>query len=72
MKFEYGGHEGIEPHLRLNSAYRGDILKNYGHPYAGAIGDAFVLQDDIARQNRAHIVDAYLEQETIQHMQWPA
>ena len=42
------------------------------HPYAGAINDAFLLQDDNARPHRALIVDAYLEQKTIHRMQWPA
>ncbi|GFV64571.1 hypothetical protein TNCV_4965521 [Trichonephila clavipes] len=34
--------------------------------------DAFVLQEDNSRPQRAHIVDAYLEQEIMQRMQWPA
>ncbi|GFW95057.1 hypothetical protein TNCV_1496961 [Trichonephila clavipes] len=34
----------------------------------GAVGDGFVPKDDIARQHR----DAYLEQETIHRIQWPA
>ena len=41
-------------------------------PYAGAIGDAFLLQDDNARPHRAHIVDDYLQQETIMFIKWPA
>ncbi|GFS71420.1 DDE_3 domain-containing protein [Trichonephila clavipes] len=46
-----------------------DILDAYVRPYARAIGDAFVLQEDNMRLHRARIVDAYLEQETIQRMQ---
>ena len=52
--------------------YRDDILDAYVRPFAGAVGDAFVLQDDNVRPHRARIVDVYLEHETIQCMQWPA
>ncbi|GFU07161.1 DDE_3 domain-containing protein [Trichonephila clavipes] len=38
--------------------YRDDILDAYRLPYVGAIGDAFVLQDDNARLHRSRIVDA--------------
>lgn len=63
----------VFPRGNVNAhTYRDDILDAYVHPYAGAIGDAFVLQDDNARPHRARIVDVYLEQETIQRMQWPA
>ncbi|GFX21344.1 transposable element Tc1 transposase [Trichonephila clavipes] len=49
--------------------YRNDILNAFVRPCALPIGDAFELQDDNARSNRARIVDTYLEQETIQRMQ---
>ncbi|GBM43139.1 Transposable element Tcb1 transposase [Araneus ventricosus] len=52
--------------------YRDNILDAYVHPYAGEIGDDFLLQDDNARPHRARIVDDYLKQETIQRMEWPA
>ena len=52
--------------------YRDDILDAYVRPYAGAIGDAFLLQDDNARPHRARIVDDYLQQETIILMKCPA
>ena len=52
--------------------YRDDILDAYVRPYAGAIGDAFLLQDDNARPHRARIVDVYLQRETIMRMEWPA
>ncbi|GFU63659.1 transposable element Tcb2 transposase [Trichonephila clavipes] len=48
--------------------YRDDILNAYVCPHAGTIGGAFVQQDHNARPHRAHIVDAYLKQETIQRM----
>ncbi|GFX10368.1 hypothetical protein TNCV_1867631 [Trichonephila clavipes] len=35
-------------------------------------GNDLVLQDDNARPHMARIVGAYLEQETIKSMQWPA
>ena len=52
--------------------YRDDILDAYVHPHAGAIGDVFLLQDDNARPHGAHIVDDYLQQETIMRMERPA
>ncbi|GFU28917.1 suppressor of tumorigenicity 14 [Trichonephila clavipes] len=49
------------------------FLDVYVRHYAGAIGDAFVLQDNNAiLPYRARILDAYFEQEAIQCMQWPA
>ncbi|GBL96397.1 hypothetical protein AVEN_43715-1 [Araneus ventricosus] len=77
----YLSHEGIEPHsdstqilpcCSHRKAYRDDILDAYVCPYAGAIGDDFLLQDDNAKLHRARIVDDYLQQETIQRMEWPA
>ncbi|GFX31924.1 ANK_REP_REGION domain-containing protein [Trichonephila clavipes] len=47
-----------------------DILDVYVHPYSGAIGDAFVLQDDNVRPHRDRFMDFYLEQQTIQCLQW--
>lgn len=40
--------------------------------YAGAIGDGFILMDDNARPHRTRIVNEYLQQETIERMDWPA
>ncbi|GFX90416.1 uncharacterized protein TNCV_5068031 [Trichonephila clavipes] len=51
--------------------YRDDILDAYVHPYAGALGDTF-MQEDNARPHRARVMDAYVERETIQLMQWSA
>ncbi|GBN24624.1 Transposable element Tcb1 transposase [Araneus ventricosus] len=52
----------VFPHGTVNAqAYRDDILHAYVHPYAGAIGDDFLLQDDNARSHRARIVDDYLQ-----------
>lgn len=41
-------------------------------PYTGAIGDNFILMDDNATPHRARIVNDYLQQKTIQGMDWPA
>ncbi|GFV94846.1 DDE_3 domain-containing protein [Trichonephila clavipes] len=52
--------------------YRAEILYVYVAPYAGAIDDAFILQDDNVRSQTTRIVDACLEQESVQSVQWPA
>ncbi|GBN88741.1 hypothetical protein AVEN_29495-1 [Araneus ventricosus] len=63
----------VFPRGTMNTqAYRDDILDAHVRPYARAIGDDFLLQDDNAKPHRARIVDDYLQQETIQHMEWPA
>ena len=41
-------------------------------PYAGAIGQDFILQDDNARPHRAGIVRNFLDGEGIERMEWPA
>ncbi|GFY16019.1 transposable element Tcb2 transposase [Trichonephila clavipes] len=51
--------------------YADEILRPYVIPYAVAIGDSFVFQDDNARPHRARLVNM-LEAETIQRMEWPA
>ncbi|GFU32539.1 transposable element Tcb2 transposase [Trichonephila clavipes] len=48
--------------------YADEILR----PYAGAIGDSFVFQDDNARPHRVRLVENMLEAETIQRMEWSA
>ncbi|GFT06453.1 transposable element Tcb2 transposase [Trichonephila clavipes] len=52
--------------------YEDEILRPYVIPYAVAIGDSFVFQDDNARPHRARLVENMLEAETIQRMEWPA
>ena len=52
--------------------YVNEILDVYVRPYAGAIGENFILMDDNARAHRARITDQYLEQATIVRMEWPA
>ncbi|GFV29044.1 transposable element Tcb2 transposase [Trichonephila clavipes] len=51
--------------------YADEILRPHVIPYAGAIGDSFVFQDDNARPHRAGLVENMLEAETIQRMEWP-
>ncbi|GFX13957.1 retrovirus-related Pol polyprotein from transposon 297 [Trichonephila clavipes] len=52
--------------------YADEILRPHVIPYAGAIGDSFVFQDDNSRPHRDHLVENMLEAETIQRMEWPA
>ena len=52
--------------------YINEILDVYVSPYAGAVGENFILMDDNARAHRARITDQYLEQATIVRMEWPA
>ena len=52
--------------------YVNEILDVYVRPYAGAVGENFILMDDNARAHRARITDQYLEQATIVRMKWPA
>ncbi|GFW04259.1 transposable element Tcb2 transposase [Trichonephila clavipes] len=52
--------------------YADEILRPHVIPYAGAIGDSFVFQDNNARPHRARLVENMLEAETIQRMEWPA
>ena len=49
--------------------YVNEILDVYVHPYAGAVGENFILMDDNARAHRARITDQYLEQATIVRME---
>ena len=51
--------------------YRDDIHDAFVCLLAGAIDDAFLLQDDNARPYSARIVDDYLQQETNMLMEWP-
>ncbi|GBN62770.1 hypothetical protein AVEN_104874-1 [Araneus ventricosus] len=51
--------------------YRGDILDPIVRPYAGAVGDSFILQDDNARPYRARLVENYLREESIVYIGWP-
>ena len=52
--------------------YRDEILAPIVRLYAGANDDDFILMDDNATPHRARIVNEYLQQETIERMDWPA
>lgn len=52
--------------------YADEILRPHVIPYAAAIGDSFVFQQDNARPHTARLVENMLEAETIQRMEWPA
>ena len=52
--------------------YRDEILTPIVSLYVGAIGDDFILMDGNARPHRARIVNEYLQQESIERMDWPA
>ncbi|GFU58678.1 transposable element Tcb2 transposase [Trichonephila clavipes] len=68
---------GTDLHIIRNGTLTGrrfadEILRPQVIPYAGAIGDSFVFQDDNARLHKARLVENMLEAETIQRMEWPA
>jgi hypothetical protein len=52
--------------------YRDEILHPIVRPYAGAVGDGFILMDDNGGPHRARVVTDYLENETIERMEWPS
>jgi hypothetical protein len=52
--------------------YRDEILHPIVRPYAGTVGDGFILMDDNVRPHRARVVTDYLENETIERMEWPS
>ncbi|GFT02740.1 transposable element Tcb2 transposase [Trichonephila clavipes] len=49
--------------------YADEILRPHVIPYAGAIVDSFVFQDDNAQPHRSRLVENMLEAETIQRME---
>ena len=71
------GQGKTDPHIIDNGTltalrYVNEILDLYVRPYAGAVGENFILMDDNVRAHRARITDQYLEQATIVRMEWPA
>ena len=67
-----GGRTDLDvfPRRTVNAqVYRDDIFDAFVRPYAGAIDDAFLSKDHNARPHRSHIVDDYLQQETIMRME---
>ncbi|GBL75212.1 hypothetical protein AVEN_194449-1 [Araneus ventricosus] len=45
--------------------YRYNVLCPIGHPYAGAVGDSFILQYDNAASHRVQLMENCLREETI-------
>ena len=52
--------------------YVDDILRPVVLPYAGAIGPGFILQDDNATPHRSRVTNAFIEEEGLERMEWPA
>jgi hypothetical protein len=61
----------IEGNLNANR-YVQEVLIPHVVPYAGAIGDGFVLMDDNARPHRGRVVDQFIDDQGIERMEWPA
>jgi hypothetical protein len=62
----------VTKQLKCHKMSTYEILAPIVRLYAGAIGDDFILMDDNARPHRARIVNEYLQQETIERMDWQA
>ena len=54
------------------TAVRDEVLEPVVRPFLGALGQDFVLIHDNARPLTARVVQAYLEQEGIDVIEWPA
>ena len=52
--------------------YRDDIILPIVRPYAGAVGDDFLLMDNNASIHRARLVQECLDTEGIDRLDWPA
>ena len=52
--------------------YRDEVLEPIVRPYAGAIGDAFILMQDNARAHTARLSMTFLDDEGSTVMNWPA
>ena len=52
--------------------YRDEILEPIVRPFAGAIGQEFILMQDNARPHVAHVCMEFLEEEGIEVLDWPA
>ena len=52
--------------------YRDEVLAPVVRPFATALGQDFVLIHDYARPHTASIVQAYMGQEGVDVMEWPA
>ena len=61
----------IEGSLNANK-YVQEVLAPHVVPYAGAVGESFVLMDDNPRPHRGRAVDPFLDDQGVDRMEWPA
>ena len=61
----------VEGNLNANR-YVNEILRPLVIPGLQQIGPDAIFQDDNARPHRARVTNAFLEQEGVTHMPWPA
>ena len=52
--------------------YRDEIHALHVVPFAGAVGQAFMLMGDNATAHRSRIVTAFFDKQKIERMDWPA
>ena len=52
--------------------YRDDILDPIVRPFLGAMGDNACLVQDNARPHTVYVIQEYLEQDSIETIDWPA
>lgn len=52
--------------------YRDNILRPLVLPALHALGPDAILQDDNARPHRARVVNVFLEEQQVNHLDWPA
>lgn len=72
-EISFGNHTDLHVfHVRtlIGVRYRDKVLDPYARPYAGAIGNDFVLMDDNARNHRTVVVKVYLEGHGLERMKW--
>ena len=57
----------------LNSGrYIDEVLRLHVRPYFVAIGNEAIFQDDNVRPHRGRIVVDFLQENAVEHMEWPA
>ena len=57
----------------LNSRrYIDEVLRPHVLPYLAAIGNGAIFQDNNARPHRGRIVVDFLQENAVEHMEWPA
>ncbi len=56
----------------IDNVTQSEVLGPIVRPYAGAVGEGFVLMHDNARPHTARICTAYLDQQGFEVMDWPS